>query len=220
MKKEVTRTSVISQLGILTYYILLGVILVLVGRYIYTKISNRVQNPPSKIYGEKQELDTWHSQCSEWYDEDNCESYLEYIRTKSYIITDNDTIPVVARIEISEAFDYLEIKLEDWKNGDDVYPYPQEKSWYRFFDSYESYETYLDFKTLKDSSENHSYYEVLVCRESILVTTESCDNRGPEKEIEGVKGGCFLLAEYRYLVNDFNVAELKLSDGRKLVLIL
>ena len=125
---------------------------------------NRIQNPPSKIYGENQLLGKWNSFCIEWIDEDYCSTYGSRLKSKSTLYSNDAESDILTIIEIDEYETYLTITLKDWITGEIIDPYPQEKNkWYQFFKNYDSYDSvgYL----FGDDSEEPIGYELTIFKE-------------------------------------------------------
>ena len=199
----------------LSYYIIgIGFLL-----YIPIKCSmeivDRIQNPRSKIYAENQNLDKWNSFCIEGESEDVCEVRGYRLKTKSKLFPMNKvSVDVISVIEVDENYEELSITLKDWKTGEIIQPYPQEKvKWYQFNKKYDSFET---TGTLFDEVGNDILsYEVTLMRKKIILTKESCDSRGYEEYSNKIKGGCFFLEDYKKSKNELHSLEIVLKDNRK-----
>ncbi len=210
--------SKIKEKGTLTLYglyIILGICFLL---YIPIKctmeIIDRIQNPPSEIYAENQILDKWKSFCLKGQTDD-CEVYGLRLKTKSDLGPMKSVpISVLSVIEVDENFDELSTSLIDWRTGEIINPYPQEKEkWYEFNKHYDSFET---IGTLIDEyGDEIISYEVTLMRDKIIISKESCDSRGLEERNNNIKGGCYFLEEYEKNKNASYTLEIILKDNRK-----
>ena len=180
-----------------------------------TEIIDRIQNPPSEIYAENQILDKWKSFCLKGQSEDDCEVYGLRLKTKSDLGPMKSVpISVLSENKDDENFDELSISLKDWRTGEIIYPYPQEKEkWYEFNKQYDSFET---TGTLIDEDGNDIIsYEVTLMRDKIIISKESCDSRGLEEKSNKIKGGCYFLEEYEKNKNELFTLEIMLKDNKK-----
>lgn len=156
-------------------------------------VLDRIQNPPSEIYAENQELDNWKRYCKE-SDSEDCYEYASRLKTKSFMYVNDDEIDIIAVIELDDYNMQMSITLRDWNTGDIIQPFPQEKyKWYEFYKSYESYESFGFL--LKEGEENPMGYELTVFRNEIIIDEDSCDSRGYEEQ-SNIQGGCFFLEQY------------------------
>jgi hypothetical protein len=175
----------------------------------------RIQNPPSKIYAENQILDKWRSFCIDGESENGCELSGYRLITKSKLGPMREVpIYVISVIEVDENYEELSITLKDWKTGEIIQPYPQEKEkWYQFNKKYKSFET---IGTLFDEDGNDIIsYEVTLMRNKIIITKASCDSRGYEEKNNRIKGGCFFLEDYEKNTSEWHSLDIILKDNRK-----
>ena len=187
----------IKEIGLIilgySYLIFVIVICVLIPVKCSIAIIDRIQNPPSEIYAENQELDKWKRYCKE-SDSEDCFEYANRIKTKSFMYVNDDKIDIIAVIELDDYNMQMSITLRDWNTGDIIQPFPQEKyKWYEFYKSYESYES-VGF-LLDEEEENPMGYELTVFRNKIIINEDSCDSRGYE-EANNIQGGCFFFEQY------------------------
>ena len=202
-------------------YFILGISLLL---YLPLKcgmeIFNRIQNPLSKNYAENQTLDKWRLFCIDGENEGGCEVSGHRLKTKSKLGPMNKVpVDVISVIEVDENYKELSITLKDWKTGEIIQPYPQEKQkWYQFNKKYESFET---TGTLIDEDGNDIIsYEVTLMRNKIIITKASCDSRGYEENSNTIKGGCFFLEDYEKTRTEWHSLEIVLKDNRKALICL
>ena len=179
---------------------------------------HRIQNPPSKIYAENQNFGKWESFCINGETEDGCELSGYRLKTKSKLGPMNE-VPanVISVIEVDENYEELSITLKDWKTGEIIQPYPQEKEkWYQFNKKYDSFET---TGTLFDEEGNDiMIYEVTLMRNKIIITKASCNSRGYEESSNKIKGGCFFLEDYEKNRNELHSLDIILKNNRKVLI--
>jgi hypothetical protein len=178
-------------------------------------IFDRIQNPPSKVYGENQTFDKWRSVCLDGESEEECDLMGYRLVTKSKLGPLNEVpISVISVIEVDEYYEQLSITLRDWNSGKIIQPYPQEKrKWYCFNKKYDSFNT---TGILIDEDGNDIIgYEVTLNRDKIIISKASCDSRGYEEKSNKIKGGCFFLEEYEKNRNTWHTLEVTLKDNRK-----
>lgn len=175
-------------------------------------IYDRIKNPPSEIYGERQVLDEWKLKCS---DEDCYEKYYR-LKTKAEFISqigkENETVSeVLVKIEADEYFEeWLTLELRDWESGEELQTFPQQKhKWYQIFKSYDTYESVL---FLIDEDGNSLGFEAQFTKDYILVDEESCDSRGLESQ-QDVQGGCFLLEKFSNNEEFYHTLQFELKNG-------
>lgn len=206
--------EIVFQVFAIIYYIILLLIPLILVYKCSTSLVNRIQNPPSKIYGENQLLGKWNSFCIEWIDEDYCSTYGSRLKSKSTLYSNDAESDILTIIEIDEYETYLTITLKDWITGEIIDPYPQEKNkWYQFFKNYDSYDSvgYL----FGDDSKEPIGYELTIFKDEIVISENSCDSRGYE-ELDNVKGGCFFLEKYTKELDEWHFLLIELDDGRGL----
>ena len=203
-------------------FYLYGVYFILgIGLFLYIPIKcsmaiiHEIQNPPSKIYAENQTFDKWRSFCIDGESENGCKVNGYRLKTKSKLGPMNKVpVDVISVIEVDENYEELSITLKDWKTGEVIQPYPQEKEkWYQFNKKYDSFET---TGTLFDEDGNDIIsYEVTLMRNKIIITKASCDSRGYEENSNKIKGGCFFLEDYEKNRNELYSLDIILKDNRK-----
>lgn len=204
-------------LSILPFFIFL-----IVAFFIIRSVVRRVNNPPSEIYGERQELNEWKYRCdhgsNDGHGGEECDSYYYLLKSKSWLVEGKDTNLVVAVIELDVESDVMLVTLRDWNSGNNIQLFPQrEIKWYQLFQYYDTYETYFNFS---DSTMLTSRYEMTVERENLKISGESCDSKGPERDFSrlNIQGGCFFIDEYRELMDDWCYLRARLRDGRTLII--
>jgi hypothetical protein len=212
----------IKEKGIFYLYIIYFTIGCGILLYVFTKyiidLFDQIQTPQSEIYAEKQTFDKWKSFCIYGESEDGCEVEGFRLKTKSKIGPMKQAPSnVISVIEVDEYYQELSITLRDWKTGEIIQPYPQQKhKWYEFYKKYDSFET---IGTLFDENgDDIISYEVTLLRNKIIITKESCDSRGYEENSNEVKGGCFFLEDYEKNRKKWYSLDIVLKDNRKVLI--
>ena len=125
---------------------------------------------------------------------------------------------IISVIEVDENYEELSITLRDWKTGEIIEPYPQEKhKWYQF--SNKEYKTFETTATLFDEDGiDIISYEVTLKRDEIIISKASCDSRGYEENSNSIKGGCFFLEDYEKNRKNWHSLDIVLKDNRKVLI--
>jgi hypothetical protein len=181
---------------------------------------DRIQNPPSEIYGERQTLDEWKKKCLN----EDCDEVFYRLKTKASVMSNigqpNEKVTdILAILEADEGFiESLTIELRDWETGAELSTFPQpDHRWYQLFKKYDTYESFL--LLIDDEDSDTVGYEAQFNKDYILVTEESCDSRGLETE-EDILGGYFLLDKFSNNEEYYHTLRLELKDGRVVKILL
>lgn len=205
---------------IIWIYIIISICILLYGFIeLGSWIVNKIQNPPSEIYAENQTLNEWDTFCIDGESEDGCDLSGYRLKTKSKIGKMKEVpMNIISVIEVDENYEELSITLRDWKTGEIIEPYPQEKhKWYQF--SNKEYKTFETTATLFDEDGiDIISYEVTLKRDEIIISKASCDSRGYEENSNSIKGGCFFLEDYEKNRKNWHSLDIVLKDNRKVLI--
>ncbi len=164
----------------------------------------------NQIYGENLVLGKWSRSCIDG-DSEGCYEFVHSLNSKSSMFEEGKMKDVVSLIEIDEYYSYLVIELKDWVSGETILTYPQKKhNWYEFYRSYDFYDSvgYI----LDENGKDSIGYELIVFRDKIVLTDESCDSRGIEEISQNIKGGCHFLDNYENNDDVWHFMSIELDD--------